>query len=94
MVAALYLIKAINDVISTTKVRLFEGFLSFKQKGNRSNHTWDVVLLKEVVDDRFAYLGAVVDAKSLKMTKTDILKSVFLSAGIDTGVPPIIMRNG
>jgi hypothetical protein len=47
-----------------------------------------------VVDDRFAYLGAVVDAKSLKMTKTDILKSVFLSAGIDTGVPPITMRNG
>jgi hypothetical protein len=94
MVAALYLMRAMTDVVSTSEVRLFEGFVSFKEKGSTSNHSRDVELLRKVVEDPSAYPGAIVEAKALRMTETDTLKSAFLVAGIDTGVPPIIIRNG
>src|SRR5690554_5953149 len=65
-----------------------------EKQGSKSNHARDVELLREVVDDCSAYPGAVVGAEALRMTETDTLKSAFLVAGIDTGVAPIIIRNG
>jgi hypothetical protein len=50
MVAALYLIRAISGTGGKEEVRLFEGFVSFKAKGSKSNHSRDVELLREVVE--------------------------------------------
>lgn len=94
MVAALYLVKAISEIQASTEVRLFEGFVSFKAKGVRSNHSRDVELLREVVMDQTKFPGAVVPPDALRMSESDVLQSAFLVAGIDIGVPPIIMRNG
>ncbi|RJP34861.1 MAG: hypothetical protein C4527_01490 [Candidatus Omnitrophota bacterium] len=93
MVAALYLVRAIVQIGASSEVRLFEGFVSFTKKGVRSNHLRDVKLLREVVEDRFAYHDAVIEANKLRMVDSDRLQSAFFVAGIDVGIPPIIMRN-
>lgn len=94
MVAALYLVKAITETPSNAEVRLFEGFVSFKVSGGKSYHTRDVELLKEVIEDPGAYSDAIIGPEALKMNESDTLRSAFWVAGIDAGVPPIIMRNG
>ena len=94
MVAALYLIKAISETEGKAEVRLFEGFVSFKEKGSKSNHSRDVELLREVVEDCSSHHNAIVEAQALRIAESDTLKSAFLVAGINAGVPPIIMRNG
>ena len=45
MVAALYLVKTITEIPTNTEVRLFEGFVSFKESGKKSIHSRDVELL-------------------------------------------------
>src|ERR1700676_4521123 len=49
MTAALYLIRAIHDANINTEVRLFEGFVSFKERKTRSNHGADVHKLRNIV---------------------------------------------
>lgn len=93
MVAALYLIKAIAEAEDIVEVRLFEGFVTFKEKDSKSNHSKDVELLREVVEDCSAHHDAIVEAEALRIVESDTLKSAFLVAGIDAGVPPVIMRN-
>jgi hypothetical protein len=94
MVAALYLVRSISNVSTNAEVRLFEGFVSFKNRSVSSNHSRDVELLREVVDSPERLSHFIVDPSTLKMDSTDRLESAFCVAGIDTGVPPIIMRSG
>lgn len=94
MVAAMYLVKAIADLDSSIEVRLFEGFVSFKEKGTKSNHSRDVRLLREAVENPQKFSDSIIEPDALKMDSSDILKSAFLVAGIDAGVPTLIMRNG
>jgi len=94
MVATLYLLRAIAEISGNVDVRLFEGFVSFKKAGGRSSHRRDVLLLREVVENPIAYSDCIFVADELKMDPSDSLKSAFLVAGIDAGVPPVILRNG
>ena len=94
MVAALYLVKTITEISANTEVRLFEGFVSFKESGKKSIHSRDVELLREVIENPNQYSEAIIEPEALKMTSSDTLKSAFLVAGIDAGIPPLIMRNG
>ncbi len=94
LVAALYLVRSISDISTNAEVRLFEGFVSFKDRSVSSDHSRDVKLLREVVDSPEKLSHFIVDPSSLKMDPTDRLESAFRVAGIDAGVPPIIMRNG
>jgi hypothetical protein len=94
MIAALYLVRAITETPSNVEIRLFEGFVSFKPTGKKSNHTRDVMLLREVIEDPEAYSDAIIGPEALKMTESDTLKSAFLVAGVDAGIPPVIIRNG
>lgn len=94
MVAAMYLVKAISQRQATSEVRLFEGFVSFKTKGVKSDHLRDVKLIREVVLDRTIVPGAVVSPDNLRKVESDLLQSAFAVAGIDAGVPPVIMRTG
>ncbi|MFH0787710.1 MAG: hypothetical protein V2B13_08845 [Pseudomonadota bacterium] len=94
MVATLYLMKEIIEANPDADIRLFEGFVSYREPGNRANHCADIALLREVVDNPKKYPEAIVPSGSLKTDETDTLYSAFLIAGMNGGVPPIIMRNG
>jgi len=94
MVAALYLVRAITEISSNVEVRLFEGFVSFKETGTKSNHSKDVEILRAVVENPGQYPEAIIEPETLRMTESDTLKSAFLVAGIDAGIPTLIMRNG
>jgi len=92
MVAAMYLLRAIVDLQPTTEVRLFEGFVSFKDRNKSSNHSRDVLALRDVVinGDR----DAIIAPEALKIDDSDLLQSAFLVAGVDLGIPPVLMKNG
>ena len=49
MVAAMYLVREIHQAGCT--VRLFEGFVSYKDGSMPSSHINDVLLLREIVRD-------------------------------------------
>lgn len=93
MVAALYLMRSIIESSPPIEVRLFEGFVSFKASNKKSNHTQDVLLLREVIESPEQYSESIIPPEELKMAESDTLQSAFLVAGIDAGIPPIIMRN-
>jgi len=94
MVAALYLIKAISETPKNIEVILFEGFVSFKDTAEKSDHLSDVSLLREVVKNPKQFYDKIYEAEALKIDSSDILKSAFHVAGIDAGIPPVIVRNG
>ena len=93
MIAALYLVRAITETTSNVEIRLFEGFVSFKEKGTESNHSMDVKRLREVIVNPNRYPESIIESEALKMNDSDRLQSAFLVAGIDVGIPPLIMRN-
>jgi hypothetical protein len=94
MVAAFYLLRAMMGVDSDSDVRLFEGFVTYKKKGSRSNHSGDVLLLREVVKSPEEYSECIYPPEALLRDKKDKLVSAFKVGGMDFGIPPLIMRNG
>jgi hypothetical protein len=91
MTAALYMVRGIYDARLRTDVRLFEGFVSFKLRGTKSNHKEDVCVLREIVRKSAPTVGRIVSADKLKISETDTLQSAFRVAGMDFGVPAVIM---
>lgn len=89
MVAAMYLVRAISELKTITEVRLFEGFVSFKDKGVRSNHIRDVELIWNVIKNESS-LGEIFSHEDLCMNQSDRLQSAFLVSGLDLGIPPVI----
>lgn len=94
MVAAMYLIAGVLKTEPEVEVRLFEGFVSFKKAGRKGSHCQDVVLLNEVVTNPERHSNSIVVGKKLKMEPTDTLNSAFLVAGVDLGIPPVIVGSG
>jgi hypothetical protein len=64
MVAAIYLVRAIYNLNPGCKVRLFEGFVSFKDREVGSKHRDDVCSLRNVVRDPIGFLTAFFRPKS------------------------------
>jgi hypothetical protein len=91
MTAALYMIRALYDARPSANFRLFEGFVSFKLRGAKSSHEEDVNALRETVRNPGATKGRLVSADELKISENDMLQSAFRVAGMDCGVPAIIM---
>jgi hypothetical protein len=89
MVAAMYLVRAISELKTITEVRLFEGFVSFKDKGVRSNHIRDVELIWNVIKNKSS-LGEIFSHEDLCINQSDRLQSAFLVSGLDLGIPPVI----
>ena len=94
MVAVMYILKELEKVCSDKELRLFEGFVSFKEKQKRTSHSRDVLLLREVVKAPLNFKEAIVSDEKLRMDKSDILQSAFIVAGRNYGIPPVIIRNG
>lgn len=90
LVAATYLVKAVASAGMKREVRLFEGFVSFKQRGVRSCHTDDVMCLRDVVWQPERFAGAVTPPDKLALAPSDIVSSAFAVAGLNLGVPPVI----
>lgn len=90
----MYLVTAVLKSEPKVEVRLFEGFVSFKRSGRKRSHCEDVVLLKEVVTNPERYSNSIVAGNCLKVDPTDIVKSAFLVAGVDLGIPPVIVGDG
>lgn len=94
MVAAIYLVKAIYDSKPNNEVRLFEGFVSFKDSSAKSNHSNDVLILRDIVNNSHVDTKAIVSPDDLRKDTTDKIQSAFLVAGLDFGIPPILLQNG
>lgn len=94
--AATYFLRGLHDAISARNqhphrtIRLFEGFASFKRKGEVSSHSADIVKLRSIVwgvSDR----GRIVGCEGLRMCGSDTLRSAFAAAGMDFGIPPVVV---
>lgn len=90
MTAALYLLRAVYDAKLKADLRLFEGFVSFKQRGNKSRHVQDVEMLRRIVERAEHSQDLIYSATELKIDEGDVLQSAFFVAGLDCGVPAVI----
>ncbi len=93
MVAAMYLVRAIHECCPKQDVRLFEGFVSYKDPNLESDHLRDVRLMRKVAKDPVAHADSIIHPGSLNIAG-DQLVSAFCVAGIDCGVPPVIKCDG
>lgn len=89
MVAALYVVRALNSACPTATIRLFEGFVSFKNRSAKSSNSEDVERLRQVVRNR-THIDSIVEPSALKMNTDDKLASTFEVAGLQLGIPPVI----
>jgi len=90
MTSALYLLRGLHESKPQREVRLFEGFVSFKPKGQVSSHSEDIRALRAVVSDADRDAKVVVTAAQLATTPSDRLVSAFAVAGMDFGIPPVV----
>lgn len=96
LVAATYLLRQVHDAAlkeprNIAPIRLFEGFVSFKEGRGSSSHVDDVADLRTVAWGRSGVPGKVVWADDLKMNESDTLRSAFAVSGMDLGVPPVVL---
>jgi hypothetical protein len=92
MTAAMYLIRDLHEAtvsLPNIKVYLFEGFVSFKEGG--TNHKKDVCALREKVKNAPQYQGSLYDRDQLKSSEDDEIFSAFRVAGLDFGIPVVII---
>jgi hypothetical protein len=90
MTAAMYLLRALHDSKPRRKVRLFEGFVSFKEKGHATSHCKDVEALRTVVLDHTRLHGMVLAPDKLASNPSDKVVSAFAVAGMNFGVPSVV----
>jgi hypothetical protein len=89
LTAATYLLRGLVNCCPEAEIRLFEGFVSFKEKGKKSSHKDDVLALRSAAWN----LSASAVVKPQGFSETDRIGSAFLVAGMDFGIPPIITAN-
>ena len=94
LVAATYLVRQLAEVETSRQIRLVEGFASFKPKGVPSSHVDDVNRLRGVAWQLPNACGRILAGEELKDAPTDRLESAFDVAGMDFGVPPVVVVDG
>ena len=89
LVATTYFMRRLIDSKLASNVRLFEGFVSYKEKGDVSDHLRDVKLLRKSImsPDPSQYCKSPSD---LTLSDDDTIESAFKVAKMDFGVPPVI----
>lgn len=90
MVATMYLIHDIAKQCFDARVRLFEGFVSYKPKTAKSGHGADVCQLRDVVKDPTRFSNCIYSPDELRSKPGDLLRSAFLPLGLDCGIPAVI----
>jgi hypothetical protein len=95
LVAGMYLIKELYDSHPSGDVRLFEGFVSYKSKGTKSNHSKDVELLREAIKAAQTKSRRIIKPEEIRTDPDDTIKSAFEVMGLaEIGIPPIIKIDG
>jgi hypothetical protein len=77
MVAAMYLMKKVFDSNPSNEIRLFEGFVSYKSREEKSNHLRDVERLRESIRDPKKFRDCFIEPNSLAIDQDDTIESVF-----------------
>src|SRR5258705_3613824 len=77
IIAAMHVIRAIAQSAPKAKVRLFEGFVSYKTKGRSSDHRGDVVLLRDVIQEPERFAACIHSIESLRGDPTNKIESAF-----------------
>lgn len=86
-IASMYLLRGLSQTSRERDIRLFEGFVSFKSK--KTPHLVDAHKLKAAI-----YEGGdatIYGPEELKRDHLDALHSAFAVAGLEFGIPPVIM---
>lgn len=91
MIAAMYLIREIHEAKIGVRVRLFEGFLSYKDRSEKSDHTGDVRRLQDAIKNSARLSNSIYEGNQLKADPSDTLSSAFCVAGLDCGIPAVIV---
>ena len=92
LTATTYLLRRLNESVSTRQVRLVEGFASFKSETNGNpSHADDVCKLRDLAWSRGGTRGCVVAPEDLKAKPDHALVSAFNVSGMDFGVPPVVV---
>ena len=89
IVATGHLLRRVKDCRIQREVRLFEGFASFKPSGSKSDHKYDALRLR--CSARYPKQGYIVRANGLKIEASHTLKSALAFAGMDYGIPPVVI---
>lgn len=89
LVSTTFLLRSITEARPTREIRLFEGLVSFKEKGVASDHCADVLSLKSVVWGDVG-VGRIVPPTELAASPSDRVVSAFQVAGMNYGIPPVI----
>lgn len=91
LTSATYLMRAITDCSWRRDVLLFEGFVSFKTPERRSSHVGDTARLRDVVNAPESFPGAIIGPAGLVAMPGDSVASAFAVAGMDYGVPAVVL---
>ena len=97
MVAGLYLLRSLYASTPKADLKLFEGCLSYKTKGSKSDHEGDVERLRNAIKNSRTPNPYVIDPEFLKTDPQDTLKSAFEIMnikGMNFGIPPVIKITG
>jgi hypothetical protein len=90
LLAAAYLLREMANANRKREVRLFEGFVSFKEKGVASSHAEDVIKLRAAVYAELDSAHRIFGPADLAMSPGDRIESAFTFAGMEFGIPPVI----
>jgi hypothetical protein len=91
-VLAMYLMRAIAEASPKNPVRLFEGFVSFKDHADRTDHGLDAKLLREVAREPVRFANCIVSSDRLQADPEDKIVSAFKVCGFAFGVPAVIKK--
>ena len=91
MVAAMYLVHDIHEAKTDVGVRLFEGFLSYKSRSEKSDHHEDVCRLKDAVKNSARFSNSIYEGDQLKAEPSDVLAGALSVAGLNCGIPAVIV---
>jgi hypothetical protein len=88
MVAAMYLVRSLSIELPSNRIRLFEGFVSFKVKP--TDHLADVLALRQVVKSPNDFADCIISADDMRVDPSDRIVSAFQVCGQDCGIPAVI----
>lgn len=90
LVATMHLLRAMELAGPSRQIRLFEGFVLFKDKALKSHHASDIEALRDVAWNPDKHRQAIFPADQLAASPTDTISSAFEVMGLDYGIPPVL----
>ena len=96
LLAAMYFLDSLRELKIPKTIRLFEGFVSYKESRVKSSHCDDVRALRDVVlkesDSNYCggSFGEFIWEEDALCAKGNRIESAFRIKGFDFGVPPVI----